>query len=107
MKLFTKAQLQKLRTNSRKGGNHKPVVKLFNPCGAATWLLSELDDDNIAFGLCDLGMGCPELGYVSIAEITSVRLPFGLKIERDIHFKATKSLSEYAKEARESGQIAA
>jgi len=107
MKLFTNAQLQKLRTNYRKGGNHKPVVKLFNPCGAATWLLSELDDDNIAFGLCDLGMGCPELGYVSIAEITSVRLPFGLKIERDSHFKATKSLSEYAKEARESGQIAA
>ena len=46
-----------------------PVVKLFCPWGAATWLLSELDpeDEDIAFGLCDLGFGCPELG--------SVRLP--------------------------------
>jgi hypothetical protein len=43
-----------------------PVVKLFVPWGAATWLLSELDpeDEDIAFGLCDLGFGCPELGSV-------------------------------------------
>jgi hypothetical protein len=35
------------------------VVKLFYQWRAATWLLSELDteDPNIAFGLCDLGMG--------------------------------------------------
>lgn len=36
-----------------------PVVKLFTPDGGATWLLTELDPDDpdIAFGLCDLGMG--------------------------------------------------
>jgi hypothetical protein len=40
-----------------------PVIKLFAPWGAGTWLLSELDpeDADIAFGLCDLGMGCPNL----------------------------------------------
>ena len=35
-----------------------PVVKLFTPDGAATWLLTELDpeDPDRAFGLCDLGL---------------------------------------------------
>jgi hypothetical protein len=38
------------------------------------------------FGLCDLGMGFPELGYVSLNEMKAVRLPFGLGIERDLHW---------------------
>jgi hypothetical protein len=87
----------------------KPVLKLFNPCGAATWLISERDpeDPDILFGLCDLGFGCPELGRVSLSEIQAVKLPFGLTIERDIHFRADKSLVEYADEARAEGRIAA
>jgi glycine/D-amino acid oxidase-like deaminating enzyme len=84
----------------------KPVVKLFNPCGAATWLLSELDEDgDTAFGLCDLGLGEPEIGYVSLEELASIDLRFGLYIERDSHFNATKMLSEYAAEARRLGRI--
>ena len=41
-----------------------PVVKLFTPDAGCTWPLPELDpeDPDIAFGLCDLGIGCPELG---------------------------------------------
>lgn len=87
----------------------QPVVKLFCPWGAATWLLSELDPDEpeIAFGLCDLGMGSPELGNVSLAELAAVRGPGGLTIERDQHFKPTKSLAAYADEAREHGCIRA
>ena len=62
--------------------DHAPVVKLFNPVGAATWLASELDEDrDTLFGLADLGFGCPELGSFSLSEITSVRLPFGLGID--------------------------
>jgi hypothetical protein len=40
------------------------VVKLFTPDAGATWLLSEVDPDDVhrAFGLCDLGMDGPELG---------------------------------------------
>ena len=40
-----------------------PVVKVFNPLGSATWLLCSLDrgDPDIAFGLCDLGFGSPEV----------------------------------------------
>ena len=106
MKLFTKNQLTKLRVNYLQEGDHKPVVKLFNPAGAGTWLLTEIND-GVAFGLCDMGFGCPELGYVSIEEITSLRLPMGLKIERDLSFKAEKTLSQYAEDARKDGYIAA
>jgi hypothetical protein len=86
-----------------------PIVKLFTPDASATWLLTELDpeDPDIAFGLCDLGMGFPELGSVSLSEITSVRGPFGLPIERDLHFKADRPLSRYADDARRAGGIRA
>lgn len=86
-----------------------PVVKLFTPDAGCTWLLTELDpeDPDIAFGLCDLGMGCPELGSVSVAELESVRGRLGLPVERDLHFTATKTLSAYADEAREHSAIRA
>jgi hypothetical protein len=86
-----------------------PVVKLFTPDAGCTWLLSEIDpeDPDIAFGLCDLGMGCPELGSVSLSELESVRGKLGLPIERDLHFTATKTLSAYADEARAHGAIRA
>ncbi|WPZ34073.1 DUF2958 domain-containing protein [Thalassobaculum sp. OXR-137] len=86
-----------------------PVVKLFCPWGAATWLMSELDpeDEDIAFGLCDLGFGCPELGSVRLSELAAVRGPAGLTIERDRHFKPTKSLTAYAAEASSKGRIVA
>ena len=86
-----------------------PVVKLFTPDGAATWLLTELypDAPHIAFGLCDLGFGFPEPGDVSLAEIGALRGILGLPVERDLHFTATKPLSAYAKEAYRSGHIQA
>jgi hypothetical protein len=47
----------------------------------------------LAFGLCDLGMGEPELGYVSLTELRAVRGKIGLPVERDEHFEADKTLS--------------
>jgi hypothetical protein len=69
--------------------DHRPVVKLFVPDGAATWLLTECDPDDPdrLFGLCDLGLGFPELGYVSLTEITELRGKLGLPVERDLHFE--------------------
>ena len=86
-----------------------PVVKLFTPDANATWLLTELDPDDpgIAFGLCDLGLGEPELGFVSLAELASVRGLLGLPIERDEHFRPDRPLSAYAAEARAQGRIIA
>ena len=111
MKLLTKANRTKLEANARKTeldgeDDHRPVVKLFDPCGAGTWLLTELEGD-IAFGLCDLGMGSPELGSVSITELEAVQGPLGIGIERDRYFEAEMTISQYAEAARVSGSIAA
>lgn len=119
MKLFTAAQEQKLRTNGKRQAERLqedgncfdffPVVKLFTPDGACTWLLSEIDaeDPDIAFGLCDLGMGVPELGTVSLSELAAVRGRLGLPVERDLHFEADKPISAYADEAHRLGRISA
>jgi hypothetical protein len=84
-----------------------PVVKLFTPDANATWLLTELDPDrpSIAYGLADLGLGCPELGSVSLQEISAIRGPMGLSVERDEHYVETRPLSELAKLARNAGCI--
>lgn len=86
-----------------------PVIKLFTPDAGATWLVAwvEPDDSNIAFGLCDLGMGCPELGSVRLSEIAAVRGALGLPVERDLFFEATRPLSRYAADALKLGMIAA
>jgi hypothetical protein len=106
MDLLTPSLRESLLANGRCEGDHLPVVKFFNPVGAATWLFSELDGDrDTLFGLCDLGFGFPELGSASLSEIVSVRLPFGLSIERDLSFAATHPLSVYAEAARLCGQI--
>ena len=119
MKLLTKDIHEKLLKNGRLMAqlsqtgevtpDFLPVVKLFTPDAQCTWLLTELDSEepDIAFGLCDLGMGCPELGSVRISEIESVRGPLGLPVERDRYFTATKSISAYAAEARQHDRIKA
>ena len=86
-----------------------PVEKFFTLDAGATWLLTEVypADLDIAFGLCDLGVGLPELGDISLAEIEAVRGPFGLHVERDMNFLPKKPLSAYAREAREVGPIIA
>ncbi len=114
MPLLTAAQRAQLLTNGRASAalyaeqDFVPVVKLFTPDAGATWLLTELDpgDDDIAFGLCDLGLGCPELGYVSLLELAAVRGRLGLPVECDRHFKANKPLSVYTNEAQAKGAIA-
>lgn len=88
--------------------NHTPVIKLHIPSFAEgnrpTWLLSELDPfyDDIAFGLCDKGVGFLELGNVSIDEITSVNHPLSGAplVERDETFVPSYPMSVYAQAAR-------
>lgn len=116
MKLFTKEQLARLLDNGRRQAPVKgteaehdffPVVKLFTPDAGCTWLLTEIDpeDTDIAFGLCDLGLGTPELGDVSLSELSSLRGKLGLPVERDLHFNAKGRLSTYADAARKAGRI--
>ena len=84
-----------------------PVVKLFTPDAGCTWLLTEIDpeDPDIAFGLCDLGLGIVEVGPVSLQELGRLRGKLGLPVERDRHFTATRTLKAYASEAQQLGYI--
>jgi Protein of unknown function (DUF2958) len=120
MKLLTKEIRERLVKNgllrrrmAQDGSAAKPdflpVVKLFTPDAGATWLLTEIDpdDEDRAFGLCDLGLGMPELGYVSVSELAAVRGPMDLPVERDLYFTPAKSISAYAEEARVHGSIRA
>jgi hypothetical protein len=111
MTLITKTLTEQLLAN---GGAQRAAMdkgeeaKLFTPDAQCTWLLTELDPDGgLAFGLCDLGMGEPELGYVSLLELAAVRGELGLPVERDLHFEASKTISAYAAEARSRHSIVA
>ena len=110
MKLLTQEQIAKMIDNGKfenREKDHYPVVKLFMPGTGCTWLLVDLDPEypHIAYGLCDLGMGFPELGSVDLNELSSVKNRFGLGVERDLYFKAKFPLSVYANAARNCEQI--
>ena len=104
MKLLTKQIEKKLKANN---WSNSPVVKFFGG-GACIWLICEMyEDGDTLFGLCDLGHGCPELGTVSLSELQNLKFPFGLGVERDRYFKADKTITQYAEEARANGRIIA
>lgn len=117
MELLPQSILDQLAANGRKNQTRieacedtidfPPVVKLFTPDAGATWLLSETDpeDPDIAHGLCDLGLGFPEIGSVRLSEIRAIRGRLGLPVERDLHFNPHAPLSTYAERAREAGGI--
>jgi hypothetical protein len=107
MILLTDDLRERLLANGRdRGTDHVPVVKFFNPLGEGVWLATELDaDGDTLFGLADLGY--PELGSFSLDELTSIVLPFGMGIERDILFIGHFPISVWAEAAREAGSIRA
>lgn len=117
MKLLLQSHIDRLLQNGelhkafeeegKVGLDFFPIVKLFTPDGQCTWLLTEIhpDDHDIAHGLCDLGMGCPEMGSVSLSELASVHGRLGLPIERDLNFMPKQTLSAYAADARKHGYI--
>lgn len=105
MILVTPELRERLLANGRRRGlDHAPVVKLFNPLGIGTWLATELDEDgDTLFGLADLGY--PELGAFSLAEIQELELPLGMGIERDVLFEGEFPLSAYTQAAHTAGRI--
>ncbi len=86
--------------------DHYPVLKLFNLTGPATWLICAMEPDgDTLFGLCDLGVGEPELGYVSLEELNEVSAGLVIGVERDLSFRATHPVSVYARAAKAAGRI--
>ncbi len=93
-----------LANGRQRDTDHVPVVKFFNPLGEGVWLATELDEDgDTLYGLADLGE--PELGYFSLEEMASLRLPFGLGIERDLLFTGDFPISVWAEAAHQAGSI--
>lgn len=72
------------------------VVKYFNPTGTGTWLITEGekqdDGDWLLYGYCHL-FEC-EWGYVMLSELESIRLSFGLGIEREV-YNTGKKVKDY------------
>lgn len=94
MKLLTKTlekQLQKypLYSQDGKGDGAKVLIKFFTPNKGFTWYILEGErqgDDYTFFGIVD-NCGEREYGYFSLNELESIRLPFGMRIERDLYFR--------------------
>lgn len=102
--ILTEAVYKKLRSNSIASENsngkmidHNVVVKIFTPDANATWYLTEIQEDGLAFGIADLG-NCdhPGYGYFHINDLRNIRGRLGLKVEVDRYFKG-KNLSSYLK----------
>lgn len=85
----------------------RPLVKLFNPSGAFTWLIVAIEPDrpSIGYGIADAGMGHPEIGSFDLDEIAGLRGRYGLPMERDLHFESHDTLAAIAERARAEGAI--
>src|SRR6478752_2295369 len=105
--LIDEATRELLLANGREPErDHHPVLKLFNPMGPATWLICAVEPDgDTLYGLCDLGFGEPELGYVSLEELKEVSAGLVIGLERDLSFRGTHPISTYARAARAAGRI--
>lgn len=90
--------------SGRRSGSRRRSARPSRPLGEGVWLATELDEDgDTLFGLADLGE--PEFGSFSLAEMTAVRLPLGLGIERDILFEGLFPISVWAETAHRTGSI--
>lgn len=87
MKLITKELIKRFQEVGDQSEVEDPllIAKFFDPCGSWTWFATEYDPktnicDGYVKGFQD------EWGSFSITELEAVQRPFGLTIERDIHF---------------------
>jgi hypothetical protein len=95
MKLLTKAIEKKLPAiySTEGAEDSKVVVKFFNPAGAGTWYATEYDGEDTFFGYVT-GLGYDELGYFSLSELAGFKGPFGIGIERDLHWDSATPLKD-------------
>ena len=110
MKLLTKAILNQFEkqgdTSEKLVDDINVICKLFGG-GSATWYLYEYDAKYEEF-MAFVNLGDPqmaELGRVSLAELKALKFPpFGLPIERDLHFKP-RNLKDIMNTVREGGHV--
>ena len=106
MKLLTNAlrkSLPPLGAGEEQGFAAMAHVKFFTPDSSWTSYASEFDGDDTFFGLVD-GIAL-EYGYFSLAELTSIRGPLGLPIERDRFFTPAPLKELYEKHLTRRGGV--
>lgn len=105
-KLFGKDVLKAFEEQGYTGDKNmsqiKIVCKLFNPIGVGTWWLYEHIEEDIYMAFCLLSdPSDAEIGSISLDEMMAVKLPLGLKIERDKSFQPfSKTLEEVYNEIK-------
>lgn len=92
------------RSTSDESHDPFPVVRLHTPHARASWLLTELDPDDpdLAYGLCDLGLGAPKLDHVRLSRLVELA---GDAVVCDTAFVARQPLGAYLRDARAAGAI--
>lgn len=104
MRLITKEiekkfQKHPFRSQDKKGIDATVLVKYFTPWGAATWLVTEAeqqpDGDWMLYGYCTLGYEW-EWGTLMLSELQALRGPFGLTTERDLYIGNNAMVAELA-----------
>ena len=87
IKTAAKKQYKTYAEDCLKNVDQNIVAKFFNPCGDGTWYLVNMhEDEDYCWGFVVMN-GYVESGSFSLNELKSVRLPYGLKIERDKSFR--------------------
>lgn len=97
MKLLTnelKKKLENYPIYSQENRKDATIVcKFFAPMGVFTWWVLEAekqDNDYYFFGIIQNNQLEREYGYFTLSQLENVRLPFGLRIERDLYFERCK-----------------
>jgi len=100
MKLLTKELIKRFREVGYQEKVKDPIVvaKFFNPIGAGTWFATEYgEDEKVFFGYVSIFSDWnDEFGTFSLEELEEIKLPLGMKIERDLYFEE-KPLSQCVK----------
>ena len=92
MKLITDKIAEQAEKQYDEGSDmeQKVVAKYFDPMGSWKWfLMNKKKDDSYCWGIVK-GFEV-EMGSFSIDELESIKLPFGLGIERDTLFEPMKA----------------
>ena len=90
MRLITKEiekkfQKHPFRSQDKKGIDATVLVKYFTPWGAATWLVTEAEQQPDG-----------EWGTLMLSELQALRGPFGLTTERDLYIGNNATVAELA-----------
>lgn len=112
MSLLTQAQCAQLMANGSalavdRSFDPMPVVKLFLPDARVGWWLGWIDPDtpDVAFGLCDMGLGFTCETPIQLSALQTIRGPQGRCVVVDHGFVPRYTLSKYVSQARRDGHV--